>query len=101
MASIQITLGLLTDDISLDTLQIILTEAHERITREGLYKARLAISTERGYYNDVEVTVALIAYRAETPEEIELKKQTNERNARMRKEQLIRELKRLDDQYEL
>ncbi len=97
--TVRVVIGLFDDGMSLEWLEQVLQEARSRIVTENLRNARLDFETTRGYYDDVSISVRLIANREETDEEMKLRIE-QEREETSKREQWDREhFERMKRQY--
>lgn len=89
----------LLDGTSLSELQKLINSAAERLKPEQITNARLDISYERGYYNDVSITVTVVGQRPETDEEYAIRTENHRNTSAAAKEMRRKEFYRLRKEF--
>ncbi len=97
--SVKVILGVINDSMSLDHLTTMLADVAQRAELEDISNVETDISQERGYYDDVSVTVYLVGWRDETDEEMALRIQQEQEYATNQAERDRQEFERMKRQY--
>lgn len=93
---ITVTIGLISSYMSLEELERVVREAKQRCLAEGLKHAVVQIDIRRGYYDEMDVNVSIIASRLETDEEEQIRELEEERRSQQQRRNLKSQLTKGD-----
>lgn len=93
---ITVTIGLISSYMSLEELERVVREAKQRCLAEGLKHAVVQIDIRRGYYDEVDADVSIVAKRLETDEEEQIRELEEERSLQRQRQNLKKQLTKSD-----
>lgn len=97
--NVAVTVGLIEEHMNLEQIEHVISEARRRVMDENLESLNIHWERERGYYDDISVSITLTAYRPETDEEMNLRIEQQSLHQRRYEENEFKEWQRLNRKY--
>jgi len=90
-ATVTVVLGALSGYETLDAVAKIIAQAEIRAQQEAIENLRLSLDIQRGYYDDVNVTIQIVGSRPETNEEWALRVEKAKRDEKTHRSNMLRQ----------